>query len=79
MSLMKRYAEESGELVFRAMTAAWMETPKLRMDALREVFEDCGTTAQAYADPAAVTRFLVKAVTKEFLYQRRTTTYREAV
>jgi hypothetical protein len=78
MSLMKRYAEDVETLTLRAAYAAWEPTSTLRMKALTEVFGDCRTAANIYANPAMVARLFVKAVTKAFMHERTVTTYREA-
>lgn len=75
---MKRFQEDVTELIRRAGEAAWEPTSTLRMAALRSVFEDCGTAATVYANPVLVARILTKAVTKEFMYQRKATVYRVA-
>jgi hypothetical protein len=76
---MKAYISDLEDLTWRAASAAWLETSTLRMEALRAVFEDCGKSAQIYADPGMAAKLFVKAVTKEYLHQRKATTYREAV
>lgn len=78
MSLMKRYAEDIEELTSRAAKAAWEETSDKRMAAITEVFEDCGTAAAIYAQPAEVVTAFVKAVTQAFMAQRKATTYDRA-
>lgn len=72
---MKRYSEDIESLKLRATYAAWEPTPELRFKAMDAVFEDCGTAAKIYADPATVTIFLVKAAAREFLTVRKRTEY----
>jgi hypothetical protein len=79
MSLMKRYASDIETLSLRAGYAAWQPTSTLRMAALREVLEDCVTAAKVYANPRIVTQIFISVVTKEFMRERTTRTYREAV
>lgn len=75
MSLMKAYAADMEYLTERAMRAAWEPTSTIRIAALTEVFEDCGTAAKVYKDPFKVAENLVTAVTTAFLDQRKSTTY----
>lgn len=66
MSLMKRYAEESEVLADRAAVAAWIDDMEERFEVLRQLYEDCHTAADIYADPAAVAELFVRTVTTTF-------------
>jgi hypothetical protein len=66
VSLMKRYAEESEVLADRAAVAAWIDDTEERFEVLRQLYADCHTAADIYADPAAVAELFVRTVTTTF-------------
>lgn len=75
---MKRFADDTADIQYRAMRAARETTASERMAALTEVFQDCGTAATVYADPTRVTQLLVSAAVKAFMDERKETVYRHA-
>jgi hypothetical protein len=71
---MKRYKEDCEGFQLRAVGIAWNPDPKDRAELITELFEDCGTAAAVYADPASVCALFVNLVSetyaKEFMAQR---------
>lgn len=74
MSAMKAFAEDIESLKLRAIGIAWNTDPAYRAMVLSELFDDCGTAASVYADPASVVVLFVNAVSEtyaaEFMAQR---------
>jgi hypothetical protein len=73
---MKAFAEDTESFKLRAIGIAWNTDPGHRAAALTTLFEDCGTAAGVYADPASVVVLFVNAVSEtyaaEFMAQRQT-------
>ncbi|AWN05313.1 hypothetical protein SEA_IBANTIK_91 [Streptomyces phage Ibantik] len=74
MSLMKRYKEDCDEFQLRAVGIVWNPSKQDREELITELFEDCGTAASVYADPASVCALFVNLVSEtyaaEFMVQR---------
>lgn len=70
MSKMQRFIMDSEDVQNRASVIGWVENDTERLNAIRELFGECGEMANSYADPMAVARLLVAKVTDAFYAAR---------